>query len=557
MGQADCFIDKGFLIMRFFKLLPIVLALTAAGCTTKPADDTANRVDVRVLALNDFHGALKAPGPNQPGGIEHMATLLKELKQENPNNIVVAAGDMIGASPLLSSMFHDEPSIEALSLAGLEATSVGNHEFDKGKDELLRKQNGGCHPVTGCQGPTPFKGAEFQYLSANVTVDKTGKTLFPEYVIKEFDGIPVAFIGLTLEGTPAIVTPQGTEGLSFANEVKTINALVPELQKKGVKAIGVLIHEGAAQKREGGRIDVNACNDVTGKVLDIVNHLDKEVDFVISGHTHQAYNCVINGKSVTSAQSNGALITRLDLKLDKTTKDVVDFKAKNIWVDNRKYAKDPQITNLLAAYEKIATPLANRVIGKLESNLTQQTTHGGESSLGKVIADAHLFTTAPKKAGGAQLAFVNSGGIRAPMDAGDVTYNAIYTVQPFSNMLVTKTLTGEQIKRLLEQQWDRSRPQILAISHSFEYAWDSSKPVGNRVMFSSMKINGKPVDLKAKYRVAANEYLATGGSNFSVFKEGTDPVYSVPDIEAVVNYFAKKSPIIYPKQDRIVDINRK
>ncbi|KMJ46112.1 5'-nucleotidase [Xenorhabdus khoisanae] len=541
-----------------YRLLPIVIGTALlVGCATKPAYDPANVVDVRVLGLNDFHGALKAPGPNQPGGIEHMATLIKELKQENPNNIVVAAGDMIGASPLLSSMFHDEPSIEALSLAGLEATSVGNHEFDKGKDELLRKQNGGCHPVTGCQGPKPFKGADFKYLSANVTVNETGKTLFPEYVIKEFDGVPVAFIGLTLEGTSAIVTPQGTEGLTFSNEVKTINALVPELQKKGVKAIGVLIHEGAAQKRKGGRIDVNACNDVTGKILEIVNHLDEEVDFVISGHTHQAYNCVINGKSVTSAESNGALLTQLDLKLDKTTKDVVDFRAENIWVDNRKYTKDPKITELLSSYEKIATPLANRIVGKLENNLTKETSQSGESALGKVIADAHLYATTAKENGGAQIAFVNSGGIRAPMDAGDMTYNAIYTVQPFSNIMVTKTLTGEQIKRLLEQQWDRTRPQVLAVSHTLQYSWDSTKPVGDRVIVSSIKINGKPIDLKAKYRVAANEYLATGGSNFSVFKEGTDPVYNVPDVDAVVKYFTEKSPIHYPKQDRIIDLGRK
>ncbi|MBD2809504.1 bifunctional metallophosphatase/5'-nucleotidase [Xenorhabdus sp. Vera] len=541
-----------------YKLLPIAIgAALLVGCSTKPVHDPENIVDVRVLGLNDFHGALKAPGSNQPGGIEHLATLIKELKQENPNNVVVAAGDMIGASPLLSSMFHDEPSIEALSLAGLDATSVGNHEFDKGKDELLRKQNGGCHPVTGCQGPKPFKGADFQYLSANVTVNTTGKTLFPEYVIKEFDGVPVAFIGLTLEGTPAIVTPQGTEGLTFSNEVKTINALVPELQKKGVKTIGVLIHEGAAQKRDGGKIDVNACNDVTGKILEIVSHLDKEVDFVISGHTHQAYNCIINGKSVTSAESNGALLTQLDLKLDKTTKDVVDFKAKNIWVDNRKYAKDPKISELLSSYEKIATPLANRVIGKLESNLTKESTNSGESALGKVIADAHLYATTTKEHGGAEIAFVNNGGIRAPMDAGEVTYNAIYTVQPFSNMMVTKTLTGEQIKRLLEQQWDRTRPQVLLVSHSFQYLWDSTKPVGDRVIASSMKINSKLVDMKAKYRVASNEYLATGGSNFSVFKEGTDPVYSVPDVDAVVKYFTEKSPIQYPKQDRIIDIGAK
>ncbi|MCW7764139.1 bifunctional metallophosphatase/5'-nucleotidase [Photorhabdus luminescens] len=526
-----------------------------AGCIVKPGHDKTDTIDVRVLAMNDFHGALKAPNPNKPGGIEHMSTLIKELKKEKPNNIVVGAGDMIGASPLLSSMFHDEPTIETLSKVGLEATAVGNHEFDKGKNELLRKQNGGCHPVTGCQGPKPFTGAKFQYLAANVTVNQTGKTLFPAYIIKKFDGIPMAFIGLTLEGTPEIVTPSGTEGLSFANEVKTINALVPELQKQGVKAIGVLIHEGAEQKSDGKPIDVNACNTLTGEVLDIVNQLDKEIDFVITGHTHQAYNCVINGKPVTSAQANGTLITNLDLKLNKSTKDIMDFKAENIWVDNRKYEKDPEVTKMLDIYEKIAAPLANRVIGKLDSNLNRQTNRAGESSLGKVIADAHLYTALSKENGGAQIAFINSGGIRADMTSGEVTYSAIYAVQPFSNVLLTKTLTGEQIKRLLEQQWNRSRPQILAVANGFEYQWDSAKPVGNRVITRSMKINGEPIELNGKYRVVANEFLATGGDNFSVFNEGIDPVYSMPDVDAVMKYFAEKSPISYPKQDRIINVN--
>ncbi|TDB54098.1 bifunctional metallophosphatase/5'-nucleotidase [Photorhabdus luminescens] len=536
----------------------IFLAISSAllaGCVVKPDHDKADIIDVRVLAMNDFHGALKAPNPNKPGGIEHISTLIKELKKEKPNNIVVGAGDMIGASPLLSSMFHDEPTIETLSKVGLEATAVGNHEFDKGKDELLRKQNGGCHPVTDCQGPKPFTGAKFQYLAANVTINQTGKTLFPAYIIKKFEGVPMAFIGLTLESTPEIVTPSGTEGLSFANEVKTINALVPELQKQGVKAIGVLIHEGAEQKSDGKPIDVNACNALTGEVLNIVNQLDKEIDFVITGHTHQAYNCVINGKPVTSAQANGALITNLDLKLNKSTKDIMDFKAENIWVDNRKYEKDPEVTKMLDIYEKIAAPLANRVIGKLDRDLNRQTNRAGESSLGKVIADAHLYTALSKENGGAQIAFINSGGIRADMTGGKVTYNAIYAVQPFSNVLLTKTLTGEQIKRLLEQQWNRSRPQILAVANGFEYQWDSAKPIGDRVITHSMKINGEPIELNGKYRVVANEFLATGGDNFSVFNEGIDPVYSVPDVDAVMKYFAEKSPIAYPKQDRIINVN--
>ena len=517
------------------------------GCAPKNNDN----LKVQVIGINDFHGAIQAPGNGELGGIESIATLIKQLRAENSKTIVVGAGDLVGASPLLSSMFYDEPTIEALSAIGMETSAVGNHEFDKGKEELLRKQNGGCHPIAGCVGKEAFDGADFSYLAANVIVTETGKTLFPSYFIKEFDGIPVAFIGLTLEGTPAIVTPSGTAGLEFKNEVATINSQVAELKAKGINSIGVLIHEGATQQIETKKKDINRCDNIKGPIVDIVNNLDSAVDFVVSGHTHQAYNCQINGKTVISAQSNGTLISQLNIEIDRKTKDIVGIDAKNIPVETKRYKKDPELTSFVQKYERISLPIAQQQMGTLDAPSNKKLTENGDSSLGKLIADAQLYAASSKDAGGAQIAFMNSGGIRADLKAGDLTYGDLFTVQPFSNVVVTQSLTGAEIKQALEQQWDRERPQIMPISKGFYYEWDNSRPVGDKVIASSMKFQGKPMDMNKSYRVAANEFLATGGSRFSAFKQGKDKVYSLPDNEALMMYFKDNSPIKVPTDTRI------
>ena len=316
----------------------LVISLApAARATAEPAS-----VDVRILAINDFHGYLRPPAggikiddPSDKtrkitvgaGGAEHMATLVKQLREGRKNNIFVAAGDLIGASPLLSAMFHDEPTIESLSMMGLEISSVGNHEFDEGKAELLRMQNGGCHPVDKCQGPHPFTGAGFHYLAASTFEKGTGKTIFPPYEIREFEGIPVAFIGLTLKGTADIVSPTGVAGLEFRDEAETVNAQVAELKARRVEAIVVLIHEGGFPTG-----DYNECPGISGPIVDIVKKFDRAVDVVISGHTHQAYNCVIDGRLVTSGDKFGTLVTAIDLKLDPVTRDVISAKADNVIV---------------------------------------------------------------------------------------------------------------------------------------------------------------------------------------------------------------------------------
>ena len=449
------------------------------GAGTKPPAAGANaRVAVSILAINDFHGHLRPPpgGISIPdpadktkriavpaGGAEHMATLVKELRAKRKHSVFVAAGDLIGASPLLSGLFHDEPTIEALSLMGLEVSAVGNHEFDEGRDELLRMQNGGCHPLAGCRGPSKFAGAKFRYLAASTIDRRTGKTLLPAYEVKEFEGIPVAFIGLTLKDTPKVVSPSGVAGLEFRDEAETVNALVPELRRRGIEAIVVLIHEGGFPTG-----DYNECPDISGPIVDIVKKLDKAVDLVVSGHTHRAYKCVIDGRLVTSADKFGTLVTEIELMLDARSRDVVSVEADNLIVRTNAYAKAPEQTALIEAYDALVRPLAERPVGSITASLSRDADLAGESVLGQVIADAQLAATRAQEDGGAAIAFTNPGGIRAGLQKsadGVVTYADLFAAQPFGNNLVTLTLTGKQIKTLLEQQWlDQPKPRILQVS---------------------------------------------------------------------------------------------
>src|SRR5882762_7411785 len=548
-------------------LAAVMLAIAPDPCSRAMAQ--AASVDVRILAINDFHGNLRPPpggisiaDPAEKtgritvaaGGAEHMATLVKQLRQGARNNIFVAAGDLIGASPFLSAMFHDEPTIESLSMMGLEVAAVGNHEFDEGKDELLRMQNGGCHPVDKCQGPHPFPGAKFRYLAASTIEKQTGKTIFPPYEIREFDGIPVAFIGLTLKGTADIVSPVGVAGLEFRDEADTVNALVPELKARGVEAIIVLIHEGGFPTG-----DYNECPGISGPIVDIVKKFDKAVDVVISGHTHRAYVCEIDGRLVTSGDKYGTIVTTIDLNLDSVTRDVISAKADNVIVRTGAYAADAEQAALLASYDQFAAPIADRRAGSITQTLSRAPNDAGESALGDIIADAQLAATRADADGGAVIAFTNPGGVRTDItkkEDGAVTYADVFASQPFRNQLVTLTLTGTQIKNMLEQQWlNPKRPRILQVSKDFNYAWDSAKPYGDRVVTDRMSLNGQRIDPTASYRVTVNNYLSVGGDGFTVLKEGTAPRFGVYDVDALYAYFQANSPIGPAPADRILRMN--
>jgi 5'-nucleotidase len=558
-------------------LFLLALAQAAFGAPGGEDKDTL----VQLLAINDFHGNLQPPagssgriatGPGgqtvNAGGVEYLSTWIKSLRTANPNTLTVGAGDIIGASPLISGLFHDEPTIEAMNVLGLDVTGVGNHEFDEGIDELLRMQFGnqlggnGCHPVDGCQDGTPFGGSLFQYLAANVFYEGTQNTIFPPYEIHKVGNAKIAFIGLTLEGTPLIVTPAGVAGLEFRPEVPTINNLVTELRaEQGVRAFVVLIHQGGFQNGPFplGYQDSDRCDNFSGDIVPIVNGLSSEVDVVISAHTHQPYICHINGKLVTSASSFGRLITDIDLRIDHQTKDIVNAAAHNVIV-TRDVAKDAAETAIINKYDALSGPIANRVVGSQSADMTKTNNAAGESALGDVIADAQLASTSPTDFGGAVVAFMNPGGIRADLPCSQpcteaspapVTYNQLFTVQPFNNVMTVKTMTGDMIYRLLEQQFTGANG-ILQVSEGFAYSWSPTQVP--HVVPGSVTIEGVPVEENASYRVAMNNFLASGGDGFSVFNEGTEPLGGEIDLDALVNYFMHNSPVGPGPQNRITRV---
>ncbi|WP_406039898.1 bifunctional metallophosphatase/5'-nucleotidase [Micromonospora sp. NBC_00898] len=557
----------------------VALAATALGTVAanpSQAEAGPKPVDVKLLAINDFHGNLEPPTGSsgtiagQPaGGAEYLATQLAKLRgtteEEQERTITVAAGDLIGASPLLSAAFHDEPTIEEMNLAGLEFTSVGNHEFDEGATELLRMQNGGCHPVDGCADGTPFEGAKFQYLSANAFKTATGQPLLPPYGIKKVDGVKVGFIGMTLEGTPQIVSQQGVAGLTFADEAETANKYARILRAQGVQTIVVLLHEGGVQNGGG----INDCTGFSGPIVDIANRMDPSIDVIVSGHTHAAYNCNINGKLVTSASSFGRLVTDIDLQIDRRTGDVLTAKANNVVV-TRDVAKDPATTDLINRYKTALGPVADKVVGETTSAITKTqenlyqtgvdangkpTYQTGESPLGNLIADAQLAATDNEQ--NAVAAFMNPGGVRADLDAGPVTYAEAFTVQPFANNLVTLDLTGAQLYCMLEQQFTVAR--VLYASSTVHYVVDPNGTTaaagapcgGTRVVRGSLTINGAPVTDTATYRVTVNNFLSGGGDGFSVLTGGTNPVTGMIDLDAFTAYLTEKSPVSAPTLNRI------
>ena len=558
-------------------LVVFVLALApTAGAAGKERDTF-----VQLLAINDFHGNLQPPsgssgriavGPGgatvNAGGVEYLATWIKSLRTTNPNTITIGAGDLIGASPLISGLFHDEPTIESMNALGLDVTGVGNHEFDEGIAELLRMQFGnqlggnGCHPVDGCQDGTPFGGSLFQYLAANVFYEHTNNTILPPYEIHKIGNAKIAFIGLTLEGTPLIVTPAGVAGLEFRPEVPTINNLVAKLRaEQGVRSFVVLIHQGGFQNAPFplGYQDSDRCDNFRGDIVPIVNGLSNDVDVVVSAHTHQPYICRINGKLVTSASSFGRLITDIDLRIDHQTKDIVSATAHNVIV-TRDVAKDADQTAIINKYDALSGPIANRVVGSQTADILRVATPAGETALGDVIADAQLASTSPTDFGGAVVAFMNPGGIRAdlicsaPCSAttpAPVTYNQLFTVQPFNNVMTVKTMTGDMIYRLLEQQFTGANG-ILQVSNGFAYTWSPTQVP--HVINGSVKINGVTVDKTASDRVAMNNFLAGGGDGFTVFNEGTNPLGGEIDLDAAVNFFMHNSPVSPGPQNRITQI---
>ena len=575
---------------RRLTLATVVLAtislMMPAGALARLPD-----INVQLLAINDFHGNLEPPGgssgrvgsnatdqgcidaPNceLAGGIAYLADDIKDLEATNPNTLVVSAGDNIGASPLISAAFHDEPTIEALNMIGMDVAAVGNHEFDEGVTELLRMQNGGCHPTDGCDTGHTFAGADFDYLAANV-VDKTsGQPILPAVSVKEIGGTKIGFIGLTLEGTPLIVSANGIQTVNFLDEAKTINRYAKQLRESGVNAIVVLIHEGGAQSVGLAPDTINGCTGMSGAIVDIVHHLRQAVDLVISGHTHTAYNCQLPNREeelipVTSSSSFGRLVTEIDMSINPKNGNPRSISVNNhiVFRDDA----DPAVASLVSNYQTVVAPIANRVVGNITANITRTNNANGESQLGDVISDAQLEYT---QSFGAQLAFMNPGGIRTDLQFaqqpvlmegdGVVTYGEIFAVQPFNNLVVTQDMTGQQIKDVLEQSWAACTPVgrsggatvILQTSATFKYTYNDTLPCGSRI--TSMLLNGSPLSLTTTYKVTANNFLADGGDSFPAFAVGTNRQFAPAfDVDALEVYIAAHSPVPPGPQNRITKV---
>jgi 5'-nucleotidase len=515
-----------------------------------------------------------AKGITPVGGAAYLAAVLKQSRTNA--SIAVAAGDLISASPLTSSLFYDEPTIDAMTQSGLALASVGNHEFDRGIGELKRMQAGGCIPNPPSEARkscifAPFKGAGFQYLSANV-VGADGQTLFPATAIRDVGGVKIGFIGETLKETKQLVSPDGVRGVDFTDEAATANALVPALKAQGAQVIVLLIHQGGAID---GKYDDQTCPGLTGDILPILDKLSPEIPIVVSGHTHNAYICHLpmaggGARLLTSSGKYGAMITDIRLTIGADGKLAGD-KASFIEVQGEPivngksdvplnpnvptFAADPQVAAMVKRYHDAAASTANRPVGYMPVVVPKR--DGLISPASALISDGQLFVARAADKGQADFALMNPGGARTdlvPGDKGLVTYGMVFAMQPFANALVTKTFTGAQVKEVLEQDFPAgSVVNVLMPSANFSYAFDRSKPAGQRILW--MKLNGKRLDLAKRYRVTVNNFLASGGDGFTKLIDGTDPVDGGLDVKATEAWLATRP--APPKAGRVVDLTPK
>ena len=563
-----------------------------AACATLPPH-SAGPVTVGIIAINDFHGNLEPPrqlamvqeGQGQvvglpAGGAAYLASAIDTVRGKYPNHLTVAAGDLIGGAPITSALFVDEPAIGVMNRIGLDFGAVGNHEFDAGIAELRRKQAGGCAqhtPREPCQ-VEQFSGAQFQYLAANVFTPD-GQTLFPATGLRSYGSgrtrVTVGVIGMTLEDTAALIPPDVAAQVRFADEADTANALVDGLKRQGADAIVLLIHQGG---RTTGAPDPDGCAGLNADIRPVLDRLDARIDVVVSGHTHWSYVCNYAQYNpakpflLTSAGVWGGFVTDITLEIDPITRRVVTKRARNVAVQSEPYTAtrgpvsvDPRfpvftpradVQAYVARYADAARAFSGRKVGWLagpvEKSEGELQNTGGP--LGNLIADAQLAATAKA---GAQIALMNPFGIRrsiTPAADGSVTFGDIYAVQPFNNGLFTLTYSGAELKAILEQGFDGDGPeQILAPSTGFNYAYDRSRTVGNRIV--EMTLNGTVIDPAREYRVSVSNFLANGGDSFSAFTKGRARTLGPSDIAAFEAWLQQSPPRVAPAESRAQDRN--
>lgn len=553
-----------------------------------PAGRHDPRIAVKLLGFNDFHGQLSPRTLGPPtalrpvGGAAVLASYLQAAaEQADGPAFIIHAGDHVGASPPNSALLQDEPSIDVLNALAnkwcipfklqrklpdfLEpyaqtrcnlVGTLGNHEFDEGATEVLRLLTGGNHPNGPFLDPH-WQGARFPYVNANVLSTTTGKTLLPPYTIKVANGIPIGVIGAVLKETPTIVTPSGVAGLQFVDEADAINASVAQLKRQGIRTIVVTIHQGLRQAPTYEGPTNPDIQGLSGPIVDIVKRLSDEVDVVVSGHAHGFTNALVannNGKQILLVQAFSASTAYddIDLSISRKSRDVVEKSAAIVttWGDQGPgLTPDTDVAKIVAAADERVAPLVNRLIGVAQSAITTTENAAGESALGNLIADSQRAGT------NAQFAFMNPGGIRQNLDAGEVLWGELFAIQPFANDCVSMDLTGTQIDLLLEQQWINQNPaKILKIS-GLTYTWDAARPIGDRVI-EIRDAGGNVLGATTSYRVTVNSFMASGGDNFLVLPSGTNRVVGPVDLDALVNYIGSLAqPFSAQIEGRIIRLN--
>ncbi|WP_296946346.1 bifunctional UDP-sugar hydrolase/5'-nucleotidase [uncultured Massilia sp.] len=542
------------------RAIALAVALALAGCATSTApiaphvQRPAGPVEINLVALNDFHGNLEPtrytytpPGADkavtiQAGGIDVLGGALAAFRKEDKDLLLVAAGDLIGASPAMSGMFADEPTLAAMDRIGLVASSLGNHEFDQGKTELLRQQHGGCdspRPDKACRFRPDFKGAGYTYLAANVTDQQTGRTLVPGWRVVDVKGVKIGLVGAVLKGVPSVVTASGVRGLRFQDEADAINATLPAMRAAGAQVFVVLIHEGG---HTGEPYDKVFCDGLEGPIVGIVKRLDPAIRLVISGHSHKGYLCKVDGRVVTQGDAYGHLLSRIRMTVDPASGKVEDIAVRNVVMAPDAFTPDPQLSAWLKDVRARSQAELDKPVARIAAPLvTRRQNDAGESALGNVVADAALDAM---QAQGVQVAFMNPGGMRNDLQAGSdgtVTFGQAQAVLPFGNTQVVMDLTGAQLRTVLEQQWERpDGAMMLQVSRTLAYQWDATKPKGSRIVPGSLKVAGVPVDDARVYRISANNFLAEGGDKFPVFGQGTNRNDTgVRDLDTLVAYLKR------------------
>ena len=534
------------------------LALLLGACATSPevAQSTppAPRVHhLNVLAINDFHGNIQAASPvpltirmtdaagkktSEPaGGIAYLATALKTLRAARPGSVLVGGGDFIGASPQTSSILADEPTLAAFAKLDVLASALGNHELDRGMPELQRKIAGKC-PAEGCPWPG-FVGVPFPFLAANLFDDTTGKLILQPYVIKQIDGIQVAFVGAATLQTPAMSLARNMKGLRFTEESEALNALVPELKAKGAQVLIAVMHEGTDYLGDPNVPNYD-CGNMRGRGVDIIQRLDPAYAMVIGGHSHRAYVCKVGGRLITQAGSFGGWVTDIQLEVDDAGK-LLSAKAVNEPVLQSRYAPDPAFAVLAAQADALTAKERLRPVAMLTEPLIRQPAGiYGDAALGNLISDSQLAYA--RKQGPADLALMNPGGIRTdihPAAGKPVTVGDLFAVQPFHNELVALTISGADLRAILERGLPKPEAsgRMLQPSSTLRYEW--TRGADGQARLLNVTVGGKPLDPARDYRLVVNGFMADGGESLGELKRGRDRVTVGEDLDALIDYLGE------------------